>query len=121
MAHIMVLPLPFNYQIPKSQLVNVTLAGLPLLKLQKKKKTNSRQTCSPLKNDFPTTTLLQNVCFEYLVICASTLIRCNSSSLLHFLMHCQSLLLFTLLDDMFQMYYKLNTFCEYNVNNERPI
>lgn len=28
MTHIMVLPLPFNYQIPKSQLVNVTLAGL---------------------------------------------------------------------------------------------
>lgn len=28
MTHIMALPLPFNYQIPKSQLVNVTLAGL---------------------------------------------------------------------------------------------
>lgn len=36
MAHIMALPLHFNYQIPKSQLVNVTLAGLPLLKLQEK-------------------------------------------------------------------------------------
>lgn len=28
MTHIMALPLPLNYQIPKSQLVNVTLAGL---------------------------------------------------------------------------------------------
>lgn len=37
----MALPLPFSYQIPKSQLVNVTLAGLPLLKLQGKKRSLS--------------------------------------------------------------------------------
>lgn len=36
MTHIMALPIPFNYQIPKSQLVKVALAGLPLLKLQEK-------------------------------------------------------------------------------------
>lgn len=37
MAHIMALPLLFSYKIPKNQLVNVTLTGLPLLKLQEKK------------------------------------------------------------------------------------